>query len=115
MSDVARHAHSAGLARLEAEAHRILGMYEPDPKAAIKQLQAAQDVLQEEQQISASDRDEELARILRIRATRSAELRDMDSASKTVMQLEAMAGTSRSQVIQLCYHGAAGAMLVAQG
>jgi len=115
LSDVARHAHAAGLARLEAEAHRILGMYEPDPKAAIKQLQAAQDVLQEEHQISASDRDEELARILRIRATRLAELRDMDSASKTVMQLEAMAGTSRSQVIQLCYHGAAGAMLVAQG
>jgi tetratricopeptide (TPR) repeat protein len=115
LSDVARHAHSAGLARLEAEAHRILGMYEPDPKAAIKQLQAAQDVLQEEHQISASDRDEELARILRVRATRLAELRDMDSTSKTVMQLEAMAGTSRSQVIQLCYHGAAGAMLVAQG
>jgi hypothetical protein len=39
----------------------------------------------------------------------------MDSAWKTVKQLETMAGTSRSQVIQLCYHGAAGALLVAQG
>ena len=38
----------------------------------------------------------------------------MDSASKAVKQLETMAGTSRSQVIQLCYHGAAGAVLVAQ-
>jgi tetratricopeptide (TPR) repeat protein len=115
LSDVARHAHSAGLARLEAEAHRILGMYETDPKTALKHLQAAQDVLQQEHEISASDRDEELARILRTRATRLAELPDMDSAWKTVKQLETMAGTSRSQVIQLCYHGAAGALLVAQG
>jgi tetratricopeptide (TPR) repeat protein len=115
LSDVARHAHTAGLARLEAEAHRILGMYEPDPKAAMKHLQLAQDVLQEEHQISASDRDEELARILRTRATRLAEVQDIDSASKAVKQLETMAGTSRSQVIQLCYHGAAGAVLVTQG
>jgi tetratricopeptide (TPR) repeat protein len=115
LSDVARHAHSAGLARLEAEAHRILGMYEPDAKAAMKHLQAAQDVLREEHQISASDRDEELARVLRVRATRLADVQDMDSASNVVKQLETMAGTSRSQVIQLCYHGAAGALLVAQG
>jgi tetratricopeptide (TPR) repeat protein len=115
LGDVARHAHSAGLARLEAEAHRILGMYEPDAKAAMKHLQTAQDVLQEEHQISASDRDEELARILRTRSTRMAEAQDTESASKVVKQLEAMAGTSRSQVIQLCYHGAAGAVLVSQG
>jgi tetratricopeptide (TPR) repeat protein len=115
LSDVARHAHSAGLARLEAEAHLILGMYEPDSKAALKHLQAAQDVLREEHEISASDRDEELARILRVRTTRLADVQDMDSASNAVQQLETMAGASRSKVIQLCYHGAAGALLVAQG
>ncbi len=115
LSDVARHAHSAGLARLEAEAHRILGMYEPDSKAAMKHLQAAQEVLQEDHEVSASDRDEEQARILRTRATRLVEVQDIDSASKAVKQLETMAGTSRSQVIQLCYHGAAGAVLVSQG
>jgi len=115
LSDVARHAHSAGLGQLEAEAHRILAMYEPDPKTALKYLQAAQDVLREEHQISASDRDEEQARILRVRAARLAEVEDMDSASKTVKQLETMAGTSRSQIVQLCYHAAAGAVLVAEG
>jgi tetratricopeptide (TPR) repeat protein len=115
LTDAARHAHSAGLARLEAEAHRILAMYEPDPKAAMKQLQAAQDVLREEHDISVSDRDEERARILRVQATRIAEIQDMNSASNVVKQLETMAGTSRSEVIQLCYHGAAGAVLVAQG
>jgi hypothetical protein len=37
------------------------------------------------------------------------------SAAKAVSQLETMAGKSRSQVIQLCYHGAAGATLMVQG
>jgi tetratricopeptide (TPR) repeat protein len=115
LSDVARHAHSAGLARLEAEAHRILGMYEPEPKAAMRHLQAAQEVLKEDHEISTADRDEEQARILRTCTTRLAEMQDMDSASKAVKQLETMAGTSRSEVIQLSYHGAAGALLVAQG
>jgi tetratricopeptide (TPR) repeat protein len=114
LSDVARHAHAAGLARLEAETHRILGMYEPDSKAAMKHLQAALDVMGEEHAISASDRDEEIARILRVRAARLADIQDIDSASNVVTQLETMAGTSRSQVIQICYHGAAGALLVAQ-
>ena len=115
LSDVARHAHSAGLERLEAEAQLIPAMYEPDPKVAMQQLQAAQDVLREEHQISAIDRDEELARILRVRATRLAELRNLDSASNAVKQLAAMAENSRSLVIQLCYHEGAGAVLVAQG
>jgi tetratricopeptide (TPR) repeat protein len=115
LNDVAKHAHAAGLGQLETEVHRILGMYEPDPKAAMKQLQAAQDVLREEHQISASDRNEEQARILRVRVTRLAELQDLNSASKTVQQLETLAGTSRSQIAQLCYHGAAAAVLVAQG
>src|ERR1700674_3797803 len=94
MSDVARHAHTAGLGELEAEAHRILGMYEPDSKPAMKHLQAAQDALREEHEISASDRNGKEARILRVRATRWAEVQDMDSALKAVKQLETMAETS---------------------
>jgi tetratricopeptide (TPR) repeat protein len=115
LNDVARHAHTAGLGQMEAEAHRILGMYEPNPKRALKYLQAAQDALHEEHQISASDREEEQAKILRVRAARLAEVQDLDAAWKTVKQLEAMAATSRSQVVQLCYHAAAGGVLVAEG
>jgi hypothetical protein len=39
----------------------------------------------------------------------------MDSALNALQRLETMAGTIRSEVIGLCYHGAAGAVLVAQG
>jgi tetratricopeptide (TPR) repeat protein len=113
--DVARHAHSAGLAELEAEAHRILGMYEADPRLALKQLQAADDALHEDHQISASKRDEELARILRVRVTRFIEIHDMDSASNALQQLQTMAETIRSDVVELSCQGAAGTLLVAQG
>jgi len=56
-----------------------------------------------------------LARILQVRATRLAEAQDMESAANTVNQLEAMVELSRSQAIQVCYHAAAGAVLVARG
>jgi tetratricopeptide (TPR) repeat protein len=112
--DVARHAHLAGLARLEAEAHRALAMYEPDYKVALKHLQAAQNALQERHELSRSDRDEERARILRTHATRAAEAQDTDGASGAVEQLESMAQSSRSPVIQLSYHAAAGAVLLSQ-
>lgn len=115
LDDVAKHAHAAGLGRLEAEAHRVLAMYEPDTKSALKESQAAESALREPHEISVTDRNEEQARILRVQATRLAEAADIVSSAKAVSQLEAMAGKSRSQVIQLCYHGAAGASLVAQG
>jgi tetratricopeptide (TPR) repeat protein len=115
LNDVVRHAHTAALAQLEAEAHRVLGMYEPDTKTAMKDLRDAEIALHDGDVISASDRDEEQARILRVRATRSAQGQDMESAAHAVQQLETMAASGRSQVIQLCYHGAAGALLIAEG
>ena len=114
LTEVAKHAHAAGLGKLEAEAHRVLAMYEPNSKLAVKELQAAEYALQEPHQLSETDRNEEQARILQVQAMRLAG-EDMGSAAKAVSQLETMAEKSRSQVIQLCYHGAAGATLVVQG
>jgi tetratricopeptide (TPR) repeat protein len=113
--EVAKHAHAAGLGRVEAEAHRVLAMYESDPKSALTQLREADAALDEQHPISDSDRDEERARILKVRSMRSAEVQDFNTADEAVGQLTTMAGQSRSQVIQLCYQGAAGAVLEAQG
>ena len=115
LRDVAKHAHAAGLARLEAEAHRVQAMYEPDYKAAMKHLQAAQSALDDgPHDLSRSDRNEEQARILRLRAMRAAEAQAKDATSSAVKQLEAMAENSRSRVVQLSYHAALGAALLAQ-
>ena len=115
LKDVSHHARTAGLAVLEAESHRFLAMYEPDYKAAMKQLQTAQSALDDGKDVSKSARGDEQARILSVRAQRAAEAADMDGAASAVQQLESMAQGSRSQVVQLCYHAAAGATLLAQG
>jgi tetratricopeptide (TPR) repeat protein len=115
LAEVARHAHAAGLGKLEAEAHRVLAMYEPNAKLAMQELQAAEYALQEPHELSVTDRNEEQARVLQVQATRLAEAKDLSSAAKAVSQLETMAGKSRSQVVEECYHGATGAVLLAQG
>jgi tetratricopeptide (TPR) repeat protein len=114
LREVAKHAHAAELTRPEAEAHRILAMYDPNYKVAMKELQAADNALAERNPLSASDRADEEARILRVRAVRSADSQAMDIASAALMQLQTAAQNSRSQILQLSYHAAAGAVLMAQ-
>jgi tetratricopeptide (TPR) repeat protein len=114
LHDVARHAHKAGLARLEAESNRVRALYDPDYKNTVKYLQLAQQAL-EEHELSRSDHEDELALILRAKAMRAAEAHDMQVAGDAVKQLEAMAINSRSQVVQLAWHAAAGAELMANG
>ena len=112
--EVARHAHLDGLGVPEAEAHRLMGMYEPDYKLSLKHLQAAEGALHEGHSISKSDHEAELARILCLRVSRAAQAGMADSAQAGVQALEAMAQNNRSQVIQLAWHLAEGALLVSQ-
>jgi tetratricopeptide (TPR) repeat protein len=113
--DVARHAHRAGLGRLEAESHRILAMYEPEYKSSIRELDAAQKALDEPHQISPTVRAEEHARILMVRAVEASQAHSMEAGEAASQELAKMAAQSRSQVIQLAYHTASGAVWMAQG
>ncbi|HWX91181.1 MAG TPA: tetratricopeptide repeat protein [Terriglobales bacterium] len=115
MHDIARNAHAAGLAKLEAEANRIMAMSAPDYHDAAHHLKAAEHALDEGHPISRSDQEEERALILEVAARSAAHNQAMDAAEKSVAQLETMAGQSRSQVIQLAYHAAAGSVLAEQG
>jgi tetratricopeptide (TPR) repeat protein len=114
LHDVARHAHKAGLARLEAEANRVRALYDSDYKNAVKYLQSAQQSL-DEHQLAQSDHEDEMARILNAKARRAAEAHEMQVAEDAVKQLENMALNSRSEAVQLAWHGAAGAVLAANG
>jgi tetratricopeptide (TPR) repeat protein len=115
LHEVAKHAHAVGLAKIEAEANRIMAMSAPDYKDAAHHLKAAEHALDEGHPIAKSDREEERALVLKVAALRAAQNKSMDAAGKAVAQLESMAGQSRSQVIQQAYHSAAGAVLVEQG
>lgn len=112
---VAARSHQEELTLPEAEAYRMMATYQKDSSTAMQLLKKAEDILQEKHALSASSRQEELALILRERASRAARDGKLSLASSTVRRLQQMAVASQDQSIQLAYDGAAGAMLAAQG
>jgi tetratricopeptide (TPR) repeat protein len=115
---VADKAHATGFGLIEAEAHRMMSLYQPDDAEALKHLASAETALNHpttSASISQSDREEERARILRYRAVHADHAGNHELAAQTLQQLETMAGSTRSAVVQSSYHGAAGTLLLNQG
>src|SRR5438270_391988 len=69
---IAETAHAKDQDLQEAQALRHMAEYQADDGVALKHLRSAEDALGHRQSISASDRDEELSRILRNRVVRAA-------------------------------------------
>ena len=113
-TETAQRAHELGLDLQEAQAYQRMAEYQSDDAAALQQLDAAEEALGHRQYISPLDRDEEMSRILRYRTIRAAHSGNQELAQKSLRVLETMAATSRNLVIQSSYHGAAGALLIAQ-
>jgi tetratricopeptide (TPR) repeat protein len=111
--EVAATAHAKEQDLQEAQAYRHVAEYQTDDHASLKYLQSAEDALGH-RMISKSDKDDELARILRVRTVRAAHAGDSALAETSLKQLEAMAGASRNRVIQTSYNGAAGTLLMDQ-
>jgi tetratricopeptide (TPR) repeat protein len=114
LSETAETAHAKAQDLQEAQALRQMAEYQADDNAALKHLKLAEESLSHRPTISASDRDEEMSRILRIRAVRAARASNQPLADQSLHQLEALANGSRNRVIQSSYHGAAGALLMDQ-
>ncbi len=112
---VAQEAHSLGLQFHEAEVHRMMAAYQPDSTAALKHLQAAEEVLAKSTTIPKSDRDEELARVLRWRTVRAGDAGDGATADPTLQRLQSMVEASHSHAIHHAYEAALGARLMQQG
>ncbi|HEY6969136.1 MAG TPA: hypothetical protein VJA94_08030, partial [Candidatus Angelobacter sp.] len=111
----ARQAHQDDLAVPEAEAWRMMATYQLDGAVALQLLKKAEDTLQEKHSIAPAALQEELALVLRERASRAARDGKLSLATATLQRLQQMADASQDQNIQLAYDGAAGAVLVAQG
>jgi tetratricopeptide (TPR) repeat protein len=111
---VAETAHAKEHDFQEAQALRQMAEYQADDNVALKHLKLAEESLSHRATISASDREEETSRILRIRVVRAARSGNNDLAQKSLQQLEKMASGSRNRVIQSSYQGAAGTLLMDQ-
>ena len=111
---IAEDAHAKEQDLQEAQALRAMAEYQADDTVALKHLKLAEESLSHRSTISASDRDEELSRILRNRVVRAARSGNQALADKSLRDLEALANGSRNRVIQSSYNGAAGTLLMDQ-
>jgi tetratricopeptide (TPR) repeat protein len=112
---VAEKAHATGFDLTEAQAHRMMSLYQTDDADALKHLASAEAALNHPTStISQSDREDERARVLRYRAVRADHAGNHELAAQALQQLETMAGGTRSAVVQSSYHGAAGSLLMSQ-
>ena len=113
-TEIAETAHAKKQDLQEAQAFRHLAEYQADDNVALKHLKLAEEALRHQSILSASDRDEEMSRILRNRAVRAAHAGNEPLAEKSLHELEALANGSRNRVIQSSYHGASGTLLMDQ-
>jgi tetratricopeptide (TPR) repeat protein len=112
---VAEKAHALGFDLTEAQAHRMMSLYQTDDAEALKHLASAEEALNHPTtSISQSDREDERARVFRYRAVRADHAGNHELAAQALQQLEALAGSTRSAVVQSSYHGAAGTLLMSQ-
>jgi len=110
---VAQQAHEKGLNLMEARAHRFMAMYQKEDKSALAHLEQAESALSHHD-ISEWERQEERARILRVRVSRAQNSGNHKLANKSLRQLETLAKESRNTVILQSYHAAAGMLDMAQ-
>jgi tetratricopeptide (TPR) repeat protein len=110
-------AHQAGLIVQEAEIHRAMALFNPDPASALKDLDEARADLSETRKsnLLPGDRDNELALILQARAFIAVNAGNSEAAQGSLKLLGNMAQTSRSTPVQEAYHSANGAVLYLQG
>jgi tetratricopeptide (TPR) repeat protein len=108
-------AHGQSYELQEAQALRRMAQYAVDDQQAVERLASAEDALTHRQNLSPSDRDEELAHVLRLRAARLLQAGKPDASQAALNRLGQLAASNRDRVIQECWHGAAGEMLAAQG
>ncbi len=114
LQEIAETAHAKEHDLQEAQALRQMAEYQRDDNVALQHLKLAEEALSHRATISASDRDEELSRILRNRVVREANSGNQPAAEKTLQELEALANASRNRVVQSSYQGAAGTLLMDQ-
>ncbi|MGA7916220.1 MAG: hypothetical protein WCA00_13355 [Candidatus Acidiferrales bacterium] len=112
---LAVEAHTEGLPLQEAEIHRTVALFNPNPAGALKDLDEARAVLAEPHKMLPGDREAELASILQTRAILAATAGKLEVAQAALKPLSAMAQNSRSTPVQKSYHSANGAVLYAQG
>ena len=92
-----------------------MALYQRGPKAALKLLSKASDVLKEDKRMSQAARDEEMAVVLYAMVLRDLDAGNRAKAESSVADLKQLATSSRRTTIQHAYYSAHGAVLASEG
>ncbi|HLJ26771.1 MAG TPA: tetratricopeptide repeat protein [Candidatus Angelobacter sp.] len=113
--DVARRAHDSNLAEAESTAYRNMALIEKDLAARQELLDRADAALRHNHPLSKLTSEQQSALILRARIYANLDAGDRAAASHVLDQLRSATAKTHNGFIQVVCHGAAGAVMVAQG
>jgi tetratricopeptide (TPR) repeat protein len=113
LNAVAKQAQEAHLSVPQAEALRILALYERENSQALKYLDTADASLAADTQAPRTDLHEEQAQILRVRATRAEAAGLKPASAEALKQMETLMSTTHSDILRRSYYGAMGSVLLA--
>jgi tetratricopeptide (TPR) repeat protein len=105
--------HAAGMGALESAVLRDMALYQKDDATSFALLDRAEKALAEHE-VSAGDREGELAYILRDRVIRAAASRNKEAKTAALDRLKLMAENSRRDDVQQAFHLAMGASLISE-
>lgn len=111
----AQQAHDNDFGNLEAEAFRSMALYQKDSGAALELLKKAEAALRENHKVPQALLDQEMASVLRARVDRATQDGNLEQAAAHLQPLQDLANAKPDEFVQLAFHGAAGALGVAQG
>lgn len=112
---VAGQAHDNDFANLEAEAYRSMALYQKDLANSLKWIDKAEAVLNQDHKVPQALLNQEHASVIRTAVDVSVRAGDMDIALAYLNRLQDLANSNPDEMVQASFHGAAGAVLIAQG
>jgi tetratricopeptide (TPR) repeat protein len=112
---IATYAHSKGMSQVEADTYRQMAMYQPNAKHSLKILKKADAALHEHKNAMPAAIKQEEAQILRARIEAALKSDDQKLVGSRLASLAQLSGNSNDKLIEVAYHGAAGAVAFAAG
>jgi tetratricopeptide (TPR) repeat protein len=108
---IAEYAHSRHNSQAEADTYRQMAICEQNPKQALVFLGQAEAATQEGKNALRIAISQELAQILRARVELALKMGNKEMANSNLARLSDMSETANDKLIEVAYHGAAGAVL----
>jgi tetratricopeptide (TPR) repeat protein len=111
---IADFAHSKQNSQAEADTYRQMAMCQQNPKQALAYLGRAEAATQDGKNTLKIAITQELAQILRARVEIALKIGNKELANSNLARLSAMSDSANDKLIELAYHGAAGAVLFSE-